>query len=179
MHRTLATVKQEFERVTASEGPRISSSGSNEEKLRAYALFKQAKEGDATGERPGAFNFVARVKWDTWAALKGTDKEEAMRLYVAEFDSKAKSSGEAVSSAEKSKFTPKGAFATVKKTPMLPPGTFTGKIALVTGGGTGLGKAMATTLSKLGAVVAISSRKVREIASIARSPVPLYAVCLT
>lgn len=42
---------------------------------------------------------------------------------------------------------------------MLPPGTFKGKVALVTGGGTGLGKGMAQTLSQLGATVCISSRK--------------------
>uniref|UniRef100_K3X832 2,4-dienoyl-CoA reductase n=1 Tax=Globisporangium ultimum (strain ATCC 200006 / CBS 805.95 / DAOM BR144) TaxID=431595 RepID=K3X832_GLOUD len=42
---------------------------------------------------------------------------------------------------------------------MLPPGTFSGKIALVTGGGTGLGKGIATKLSDLGATVAIMSRK--------------------
>ncbi|EEY60614.1 2,4-dienoyl-CoA reductase, mitochondrial precursor [Phytophthora infestans T30-4] len=42
---------------------------------------------------------------------------------------------------------------------MLPPGTFKGKVALVTGGGTGLGKGIATKLSDLGATVAIMSRK--------------------
>lgn len=42
---------------------------------------------------------------------------------------------------------------------MLPPGSFKGKIALVTGGGTGLGKGIATKLSDLGATVAIMSRK--------------------
>lgn len=50
---------------------------------------------------------------------------------------------------------------------MLPPGTFAGKVALVTGGGTGLGKGMATTLSKLGATVCISSRKLDVIAATA------------
>ncbi|XP_072013962.1 2,4-dienoyl-CoA reductase [(3E)-enoyl-CoA-producing], mitochondrial-like [Amphiura filiformis] len=44
-------------------------------------------------------------------------------------------------------------------TPMLPPGSFDGKIAFITGGGTGLGKGMATMLSSLGAQVVISSRK--------------------
>ena len=43
-------------------------------------------------------------------------------------------------------------------TPMLPEGTFKGKTAFITGGGTGLGKGMATMLSHLGAQVAISSR---------------------
>lgn len=46
----------------------------------------------------------------------------------------------------------------VKKTPMLPKGTFAGKTALITGGGTGLGKGMALMLSTLGASVAILGR---------------------
>eukprot|EP00118_Oscarella_pearsei_P011061 m.71315 g.71315 ORF g.71315 m.71315 type:complete len:316 (+) comp35738_c0_seq23:3430-4377(+) len=46
-----------------------------------------------------------------------------------------------------------------RKDVMLPPNTFEGSVAVVTGGGTGLGKAMSTTLSSLGATVAIMSRK--------------------
>jgi len=42
---------------------------------------------------------------------------------------------------------------------MLPKDAFRGKIALVTGGGTGLGRGIATKLSDLGATVAIMSRK--------------------
>ncbi|XP_030831145.1 2,4-dienoyl-CoA reductase, mitochondrial-like [Strongylocentrotus purpuratus] len=44
------------------------------------------------------------------------------------------------------------------KTPMLPPDSYKGKKVFVTGGGTGLGKAMTRMLSQLGAEVAIVSR---------------------
>lgn len=42
---------------------------------------------------------------------------------------------------------------------MLPPGTFAGQVVAITGGGTGLGKAMAIEFARLGASVAILSRK--------------------
>lgn len=42
---------------------------------------------------------------------------------------------------------------------MLPPGSFDGKVVFISGGGTGLGKGMATKFSQLGAKVAIASRR--------------------
>lgn len=42
---------------------------------------------------------------------------------------------------------------------MLPPTTYAGQVVLVTGGGTGLGKAMATEFARLGATLVIASRK--------------------
>jgi acyl-CoA-binding protein len=56
---------------------------SNEELLQLYALYKQATEGDVTGERPGGFDFKAIAKYDTWSDLKGKTKEAAMTDYVA------------------------------------------------------------------------------------------------
>ena len=59
---------------------------SNEELLSMYALFKQAADGDATGDRPGGFDFKAIAKFDAWVEKKGLSKEVAMQEYVALID---------------------------------------------------------------------------------------------
>lgn len=54
----------------------------NEELLELYALFKQASDGDVSGERPGGFDFKAIAKYDAWASKKGLAKEKAMEDYI-------------------------------------------------------------------------------------------------
>jgi acyl-CoA-binding protein len=54
----------------------------NDLKLRLYAHYKQATEGDVKGEKPGFTDFVNRSKYEAWAKLKGTSPEEAMKGYV-------------------------------------------------------------------------------------------------
>ena len=54
--------------------------------LRLYAHYKQGSEGDVHGDKPGFFDFVGAAKYDAWAKLKGTSKDEAMEKYVALVD---------------------------------------------------------------------------------------------
>lgn len=50
--------------------------------LKIYALFKQGSVGDASGERPGVTDFIARAKFDAWQALSGTSQDDAQQQYV-------------------------------------------------------------------------------------------------
>ena len=54
----------------------------NEELLQLYAFFKQATEGDITGERPGGFDFKAIAKYDAWKSIQGQSKEQAATDYI-------------------------------------------------------------------------------------------------
>jgi acyl-CoA-binding protein len=54
----------------------------NDTMLRLYALFKQATKGDAAGDPPGGFDFVARAKFDAWSDVKGMSANDAMKQYV-------------------------------------------------------------------------------------------------
>lgn len=58
----------------------------NEDLLLLYGLYKQATEGDASGERPGGFDFKAIAKYDAWAELKGKSRDEARREYISLVD---------------------------------------------------------------------------------------------
>jgi acyl-CoA-binding protein len=66
--------------VTASQS--LTKRPSNEELLELYALFKQATEGDVSGDRPGGFDFKAIAKYDAWAEKKGISKDQSMQDYV-------------------------------------------------------------------------------------------------
>jgi diazepam-binding inhibitor (GABA receptor modulating acyl-CoA-binding protein) len=65
-----------------SRSQQLTKRPSNEELLDLYALFKQATDGDISGDRPGGFDFKAIAKYDAWATKKGIAKEKAMELYV-------------------------------------------------------------------------------------------------
>ncbi|MGH8443459.1 MAG: acyl-CoA-binding protein [Nevskiaceae bacterium] len=78
-----------FEAAVAKVGnaaPDSAIKPSNEMKLTMYALYRQARDGDVQGKRPGLMDVVGRMKYDGWAALKGTSREDAMRSYADEVD---------------------------------------------------------------------------------------------
>jgi acyl-CoA-binding protein len=50
--------------------------------LRLYALYKQATDGDAHGDKPGFADIVGKYKYDAWAALKGTAQDTAKQQYT-------------------------------------------------------------------------------------------------
>jgi acyl-CoA-binding protein len=77
----MSDLKKKFD-AAAKDAKSLKTRPSDDDLLRLYALYKQATEGDATGDRPGAFDFVNRAKYDAWARLKGTDTDKAMKSYV-------------------------------------------------------------------------------------------------
>jgi diazepam-binding inhibitor (GABA receptor modulator, acyl-CoA-binding protein) len=74
-------LNSEFERA-AERSRELTKRPTNEELLSLYALYKQATEGDATGERPGGFDFKAIAKFDAWEEQKGKSKTTAMEEYI-------------------------------------------------------------------------------------------------
>lgn len=50
--------------------------------LKLYALYKQATDGDASGPKPGFFDFVNSAKYEAWSHLRGMPVGDAQRQYV-------------------------------------------------------------------------------------------------
>jgi diazepam-binding inhibitor (GABA receptor modulating acyl-CoA-binding protein) len=73
---------QEDFQAAVAKSKELPSRPSNEDLLNLYSLFKQATDGDVSGDRPGGFDFKAIAKYDAWASKKGKSKDEAMQEYV-------------------------------------------------------------------------------------------------
>ncbi|MBC7902779.1 MAG: acyl-CoA-binding protein [Gemmatimonadaceae bacterium] len=78
-------VKTLFEQAV-SDSKSLPDRPSNETLLQMYSLYKQATEGDANGEAPNMFDFVAKAKYEAWSSLKGKTSEAAMQEYIALVD---------------------------------------------------------------------------------------------
>ncbi len=72
--------------AAVSKSKDLTKRPSNEELLDLYALFKQATDGDVSGDRPGGFDLKAIAKFDAWADKKGLSKDQAMTEYVSLMD---------------------------------------------------------------------------------------------
>ena len=77
----MSDMQKKFD-AAARDVQKLTKRPDDEDMLRLYAMYKQATEGDVTGDRPGAFSFVDRAKYDAWAKLKGTDTAKARESYV-------------------------------------------------------------------------------------------------
>jgi acyl-CoA-binding protein len=77
----LASLENQFQ-AAQKAAKALPEKPDNETLLELYSYYKQATDGDVTGPRPGALDFVGRAKHDAWAARKGVKKDAAMRAYI-------------------------------------------------------------------------------------------------
>ena len=77
----MSDLQTQFEAAVAASKT-LSERPDNASLLKLYAFYKQATDGDVEGRRPGFTDMVGRAKYDAWAAVKGTDTEDAMQQYI-------------------------------------------------------------------------------------------------
>jgi acyl-CoA-binding protein len=77
----MSDLKKKFEKA-AQDVLKAKNDPGNDLKLKLYANYKQATEGDVKGEKPGFTDFVNRAKYEAWAKLKGMSSEKAMEDYI-------------------------------------------------------------------------------------------------
>jgi acyl-CoA-binding protein len=77
----MSDLQAKFEAAVANS-KNLSERPDNATLLKIYALYKQATLGDNAEKKPGFGDMVGRAKWDAWAGMKGTSKDDAMQQYV-------------------------------------------------------------------------------------------------
>lgn len=77
----MATLEEQFKAAQA-DVQNLSERPDNDTLLELYSFYKQATEGDVSGDKPGPFDFKARAKYDAWEARKGMSRDAAMKSYV-------------------------------------------------------------------------------------------------
>lgn len=77
----MSKLQASFEKA-AEDIKKLPERPDNDTLLKLYALYKQGADGDASGPKPGFFDFVGTAKYEAWAKLKGTSREEAMQKYI-------------------------------------------------------------------------------------------------
>ncbi|MFA5912363.1 MAG: acyl-CoA-binding protein [Burkholderiales bacterium] len=77
----MSDLQKQFDAAVA-QSKQLPERPDNNTLLKLYALYKQGTSGEAEGARPGLGDLIGRAKYDAWAAIAGTSKEDAMRQYV-------------------------------------------------------------------------------------------------
>ena len=72
---------EQFEQAVA-ESKLLPEKPSNDILLKIYSLYKQATQGDVSGEKPNGFDFINLAKYNAWESQKGKTSEESMQEYV-------------------------------------------------------------------------------------------------
>lgn len=78
----MSDLKARFEQA-AQAATQLPKRPDNDVMLKLYALYKQASAGDVSGARPGILDLQGRMKYDSWAKIKGLSSEQAMNDYIA------------------------------------------------------------------------------------------------
>jgi acyl-CoA-binding protein len=78
---TMSDLQNRFEQAS-KDVKDLKERPDNDTLLRLYALYKQGSEGDASGDKPGFFDFVGTAKYEAWTKLKGTAPDEAKQKYI-------------------------------------------------------------------------------------------------
>lgn len=77
----MSNLHEQFQQAQA-DVKTLSERPDNQTLLQLYAFYKQATEGDATGDRPGMMDFVNRAKFDAWEKVKGLNCDQAKQSYI-------------------------------------------------------------------------------------------------
>ncbi|MAS52043.1 MAG: acyl-CoA-binding protein [Flavobacteriales bacterium] len=72
---------EQFEQ-SVTESKQLPEKPSNDVLLKIYSLYKQATQGDVSGEKPNGFDFVNLAKYNAWESQKGKTSEESMQEYI-------------------------------------------------------------------------------------------------
>tara|TARA_B100000963_G_scaffold149717_1_gene130495 strand:+ start:377 stop:628 length:252 start_codon:yes stop_codon:yes gene_type:complete len=72
---------EQFEQAVA-ESKLLPEKPANDILLKIYSLYKQATQGDVSGERPNGFDFVNLAKYNAWESVKGKTTKESKQEYI-------------------------------------------------------------------------------------------------
>ena len=77
----MPSLEEQF-KSAIKESKTLKAQPDNDTLLELYSFYKQATVGDVEGDKPSAFDFKARAKYDAWESRKGMNKDVAMKAYV-------------------------------------------------------------------------------------------------